>query len=398
LTVLKRQKRILLALGWYDYRLHEGIAKFAFERGWHLCPDATKEKVIPWGWEGDGILAWLGAGEDLAEFVLHAGKPTVDFSYRRSHLPFPRVLSDHPGVARVVAEHYLSRGFVNYVFYSEVQNWAFEENGKEFVRLIEEAGHTCTWLCWQRAPQFTQGQLPWKAKRKWLTEALKRAPKPLAVFAATDDHALEVLESCENAGLSVPDQVSIIGSDNSLPAVESMATPISSVDLNLEELGYRGAALLNDLMCGKPPPKEPLRVPIKGLVARKSSDLVAVNHGGVAKGLRYMLDHYGEQIGIEELSRAAAMSRRGFHQAFLQHIGRPPGHQLTMIRVERAKQLLRETDLKMDAIGEQCGYQSANSFWFAFRQATGLSPKEYRLKQASAKQEGAITAGRGSRT
>src|SRR6185295_854056 len=74
----KRQKRILLALGWYDYRLHEGIARFAVEKGWHLCPDTTKEKVIPWGWGGDGILAWLGAGDDLAEFVVHARKPTVD--------------------------------------------------------------------------------------------------------------------------------------------------------------------------------------------------------------------------------------------------------------------------------------------------------------------------------
>ena len=62
----RRQKRILLGLGWYDYRLHEGIARYAVEHGWHLCPDATKEKVIPWGWEGDGILAWLGAGDDLA--------------------------------------------------------------------------------------------------------------------------------------------------------------------------------------------------------------------------------------------------------------------------------------------------------------------------------------------
>ena len=85
----RRQKRVLLALGWYDYRLHCGIAKFAQDHGWHLCADVTKEKVIPWGWEGNGILAWLGVGDDLAEFVAHVRKLTVDFSYRRPHLPFP---------------------------------------------------------------------------------------------------------------------------------------------------------------------------------------------------------------------------------------------------------------------------------------------------------------------
>ena len=51
----------------------------------------AREKLIPWGWEGDGILAWLGAGDDLAEFVKAARKPTVDFSFRRPYLQFPRV-------------------------------------------------------------------------------------------------------------------------------------------------------------------------------------------------------------------------------------------------------------------------------------------------------------------
>jgi len=88
----RKQERVLIVLGWYEDRVVEGIARYAVEHGWHLSPDTTKEKVIPWGWEGDGILAWLGAGDDLAEFVMKAGKPTVDFSYRRPELRFPRVL------------------------------------------------------------------------------------------------------------------------------------------------------------------------------------------------------------------------------------------------------------------------------------------------------------------
>jgi len=52
------QKRVLIALGWYDYRLHRGIEKFAQEHHWHISANPTREKIIPWGWEGDGILAW----------------------------------------------------------------------------------------------------------------------------------------------------------------------------------------------------------------------------------------------------------------------------------------------------------------------------------------------------
>ncbi len=51
----KNQKRVLVALGWYDYRLHRGIEKFAQEHHWHLSANLAREKVIPWGWEGDGI-------------------------------------------------------------------------------------------------------------------------------------------------------------------------------------------------------------------------------------------------------------------------------------------------------------------------------------------------------
>lgn len=373
-----RRRRVLLAMGWYDYRLHRGIAKYAEEHGWHLCPDTTKEKIIPWGWEGDGILAWLGAGDDLAEFVSKAEKPTVDFSFRRPQLPFPRALVDHVAVAQLAAEHFLQRGLKHFRFFSDADNWAFEENGHAFVKAIENAGHACTWLRWHRSPKFTRGRFQWKHKRRWLADELSRAPKPLGVFAATDDHAVEVLEACEDTGLSVPEQVSIIGVDNSLLGVEAMHTPISSIDTNLELLGYRGAALLDDLMQGRPAPTEPIRIAPKGLIARKSSDLVAVQHPGVAKSLRFLLEHCHEPIGVDDLARVAAMSRRALHQAFLDHLGRPPGAELHRVRIERAKKLLAESDQKLEAIAEMCGYQSANSLWVSFKQTTGVSPKEYR--------------------
>jgi len=371
-----------LALGWYDYRLHRGIEKFAQEHGWHLCPDATKEKVVPWGWEGDGILAWLGRGDDLAEFVVAAKKPTVDFSYRRPHLPFHRVLVDHEAVARLTVDHFLSHGHRHFAFYSDSNNWAFEENGQAFRQILKKRGHVCRWICWHRSPEYYDGQLQWKKKRDWLTREIKSAPKPLALFATTDDHAVEVLEICDNLGLTVPGEISIVGVDNSLLAVDAMHTPISSIDTNLELVGYTGAELLNSLMTGRKVSKEPIRIAPAGLISRKSSDMTAASHPGIARALRFLKENSHKSIGVQDLVAAAAMSRRAFHQSFLKHVGRPPGHELQRLRLERARQILIETDGKLESVAEQCGYQSANSFWFAFKQATGMSPNEYRKRHS----------------
>jgi LacI family transcriptional regulator len=314
----------------------------------------------------------------LAEFVVRARKPTVDLSYRRPRLRFPRVLEDHFHAAQLAAEHFLSRGFNNFMFYSDADNWSYEERGQGFVKALKQAGHPCVWLRWHQSPAYRAGPGQWKRKREWLASHMRRAPKPLALFAANDEQALDVLDSCESARIAVPEEVAIVGAENNLLAPDAMHTPISSVDTNLETLGYRGAALLEALMGGKPPPKEPIRVPAAALVTRKSSDLLAVDHRGVAKALRFIFEHNHEPITVKNLTGVAAMSRRGLHKAFLEHLGRTPGQELHRIRIDRAKRLLAESTHKIEALAGMCGYQSANSFCIAFKQATGMSPKQYR--------------------
>lgn len=374
----KRQKRVLVALGWYDYRLHRGIERYALEHEWNLSANLAREKIIPWGWDGDGILAWLGAGDDLADFVRRSGRPTVDFSFRRQYLNFPRVLEDHAHAAELVSEHFLSRGLTNFAFYSESDNWSYEERGCGFLNALRRADHDCTWLRWHLSPSFRTDKEQWRQRRKWLSSHIHGAPKPLGIFAANDEHALHVLEACEDSNISVPEQVAIVGAENYLLAPDAMQTPISSVDTNLETLGYRGAALLDDLMNGKAAPAEPLRVPALGMIVRKSSDLLAVSHKGVANSLRFIWEHCHEMIGVEDLVGVAAMSRRGLHKAFMEHLGRTPGQELQRVRIERAKRLLRESAYKLEVLSNMCGYQSANSFCIAFKQATGMSPKQYR--------------------
>jgi LacI family transcriptional regulator len=293
-------------------------------------------------------------------------------------LNFARVLEDHANAACLVADHFLSRGFSNFVFYSDNDNWSYEERGGAFVQALAEAGHSCPWLRWHQSPAHRTDRKQWSAKRQWLAAQLQRAPKPLAVFAANDDQALNVLEACERAGLAIPDDVALVGAENYLLAPDVMPIPISSVDTNLETLGYRGAALLDQLMKGKPASAEPIRIPAAGLVVRKSSDLLAVQHRGVARSLRFIWENSYRPISVKDLINVAAMSRRGLHKAFLEHIGRPPGQELHRVRIERARKLLAETDHKVEVLAGMCGYLSANSFCVAFKRATGMSPRQFR--------------------
>lgn len=379
----KKSPRVLLVLGWYDYRLHRGIERFAQEQGWHLSEDLAREKVIPWGWDGDGILAWLGAGDDLADFVIKAKKPTVDFSFRRPESKFARVLEDTTETARLVADHFLSRGFRHFLFYSDADNWIYDERGSAFVKVLEQAGRSVNWLRWHKSSAFRTDRDAWKSKRKWLADQLKQAPKTVGVFAASDGLALEVLETCETLNIRIPEEVAIVGAGNSLLAVDAMHTPISSVDVNMETLGYTGARLLHELMCQRAASPQVVRVPPFRLIVRKSSDLVAVSHPGVARSLRYMWDHCHEPIGVNDMAQAASMSLRNFHQAFVDNIGRSPGQELQRIRIERAKKLLSDSNSKMEVIAKMSGYESANSFWVAFKRLAGLSPKQYRKRFTS---------------
>jgi len=376
--VKSRHKRVLLALGWYDYRLHLGIERYAQEHGWTLSSNYARERVIPWGWDGDGILAWLGAGDDLAKFVWSVKKPIVDMSLRRPQFQCARVVEDNVHAGRLAARHLLDRRVESFAYYSDTDNWAYNERGDGFLEEIAAARKKSVWLRRHEANDLQTGRGEWQRRLRWLAKSLSALPKPLGVLAANDQQALEVLEACELARLSVPETVAIVGVGNYLLAPNAMPTPITSVDTNLELLGYRAAATLDELMHGGKVPAQPLRVPAQAVIPRKSSDLLAINHPNIARAIRFIWEHAHEPINVADVVRVAAMSRRGLHEAFLQQIGRTPGDEIRRVRIDAARRRLAETDEKVESVAMSCGYQSLNSFCVALKNATDKSPGQFR--------------------
>ncbi len=81
-----------------------------------------------------------------------------------------------------------------------------------------------------------------------------------------------------------------------------------------------------------------------------------------------------------DLNRAAAicfLSRDRFNHVFKETTGYPPNVYLTKLRVERAKQLLRDEGMSVRECAESVGFDDANYFCRVFKKETGIPPKRY---------------------
>src|SRR5213078_1068035 len=87
---------------------------------------------------------------------------------------------------------------------------------------------------------------------------------------------------------------------------------------------------------------------------------------------------YAEPLSVDELARAAGLSRAHFSRAFRDAFGEPPHAYLLTRRLERAAALLRTTDRSVAEICFRVGWQSVGSFTTSFTRTYGLSPTAYR--------------------
>jgi AraC family transcriptional regulator len=94
--------------------------------------------------------------------------------------------------------------------------------------------------------------------------------------------------------------------------------------------------------------------------------------------LDYINEYLGQDIKLTDLAALVDMSQFHFSHRFKQAIGVSPYQYLLQQRVERAKQLLKQTERSIVDIALECGFSSHSHLSKQFRQLTGITPKAYR--------------------
>lgn len=94
--------------------------------------------------------------------------------------------------------------------------------------------------------------------------------------------------------------------------------------------------------------------------------------------LEYINEHLHEDIKLADLAQLLDISQFHFSHLFKRSIGAAPYQYVIQQRVERAKQLLKQSDRSIMDIAFLCGFNSHSHLSKQFRQVTGISPKAYR--------------------
>lgn len=94
--------------------------------------------------------------------------------------------------------------------------------------------------------------------------------------------------------------------------------------------------------------------------------------------LKYIADNYGKEISVAALAQTAKLSQSHFSKLFKSYTGLSPYDYLLNVRLEKAKEMLIETDLSISEIASKTGFNSTANFIYFFHKETLASPLKFR--------------------
>ena len=215
--------------------------------------------------------------------------------------------------------------------------------------------------------------------RPWL----RALPRPCGILAANDISGDLVLQACRMERLRVPDDIAVVGIDNDELVCEHAVPPLTSVAPDFEESGYLAAQLLDAAMAGRVRPPRVVAFGATHVVRRNSTRKFARRDDAVRHALEMIARRACDGLTPAEVCREIGGSRRQAETRFRALAGRSVGEEIAAARIARAKTMLLRRNVSLETLHGLCGYGDPSSLRRAFRKATGLSLRAWRMQATS---------------
>ncbi len=368
----------------YGRGLLEGIAEYLESQGpWSVYLNAHATGTIDpkWlkNWTGDGILAFV-ENRATENWLKRKRIPVVELYGHLENSSLPTVCGSDEDIGILAAQHLLDCGLQSFAFSGYLdENWSrLRQRG--FVAQTENAGFKCATFDY---PRSVNALSDWEHWQTQLSKWLEARPRGMGIMACSDRHAQRVLDACKRVGLNVPDDVAVIGVDNDVAFCQLANPQLSSVADSPKRIGFEGAALLDQLIQGKVSLAEAgqRRVPPRGVVARRSTEVRSASDPLIADVLRFIRDQNRYGSSVKEIVAHFDMPRSVLFRRFRKATGRTPHAEIVRARLDRAKHLLVHTSRSILEISEACGFEHPEYMGAMFKKLTGQTPGDYRRER-----------------
>lgn len=302
--------------------------------------------------------------------VRHLPKPAVAVSCDMAGLPV--VNTDDPQIGRVAYQHLRSLG-LNHFASVGMGRIPFSNRRQDGFEAASDHG---TMHRYRRTLYTSVAADPEELAH--IQAFIRSLPTPCGVFATTTWVAATFMRIARDMGLRVPEDFAVIGVTDDDMACEYARPSISTVDDRSGAAGAEAAKLLDRLMDGAPAPAGPVIVPCGDVVVRGSSDVLAVSDPDLRSAVDLIRASALGPLRVSDVVERIPVSRRKLERAFSAQLGRTMHDEITRVRIDEARRLLRNTSLPMKEIALMCGFSDDSKFSTAFRKTLGITPRDYR--------------------
>lgn len=369
----------------YGRGLLYGVARYTRTHGpWSIYHHERRlgDEAPDWlkGFDGDGVIARI-ENRKLINALSKLGLPTVDVNARHRIEGVPSIDTDNRRVVELALEHLFGHGLTEIAFCGYGGLWYSDERLGHLRDRLTELGrepHVYTSPTGRADESVTIAEARGLGDEVEVIDWLRGLPKPVGVVACNDIRGRQVLNACRAAGIAVPDEVAVVGVDNDELLCELADPPLSSVEPHTERIGYDASALLDRMMRGRKVSDGLRRVEPRGVIARRSTDTLAMADADMIAAVRFMHDHACEPITIDDVLEHVSISRSTLERRFMKLLGRSPKDEIIRLRTERVKRLLAETDYTLPQIARLTGFKHHGHLSVQFKRKVGQTPGEYR--------------------
>ena len=298
---------------------------------------------------------------------------TDNYVMPRIDIPFARIGCDQRIIGEAAADLLLKKGLMNFGFVGapDGNEWSNARCAAFADRIANTRGTTFSAYVSPRRYRFSQD-------RNALSEWLSALPKPCGVFVAFDQRALHVLDACAESKIDVPGQIQVVSVDNE-PYVCELARPtLSSIAPDFEACGYMAAETLDKMLHDSQPPEADRTFGIRGIVERASTMDVRGTTRSIPLAMDFIRRYAASDITPADVAKSVGVSLRLLQLHFKSVLGHTIHDEIRSTRLTRVCDMLRDTSVQIDHIGDLCGFGNPNHLKTVFRKTFGCTMRDYR--------------------